>query len=382
MKNILLFALCASLHFNCFSQIIYEEFNSSKLGESRRLKIQLPRNYNVNVEKKYPIVLVLDGDYLFEPVAGNVDYFSYWEDMPEAIVVGIIQGDSRYDDCAFDDETFMPSEKGANFFEFIGLELLPYIDKKYRTAKFVIGVGHDFTANFLNYYLFKDPPLMNGYINLSPDMAPMMEERLVARIPKIPGKIFYYLATGTDDIKGLMDAAEGLNAQLSGLKSNSFNYYYDNFEGATHYSLGGRGIPNALEKIFSVYRPISKKEYSEVLLKMDTPISTYLLDKYKVIADLFGITNNIRVNDFVATASAAEKRQQWESLREIATLAKKQYPNTVLGDYYLGRYFEETGEPKKAMKIYQGAYDKEEVDFITIDKLLDRADKIKSDFGY
>jgi len=382
MKNLLLFVLCASFHFNCFSQIIYEEFNSSKLGESRRLKIQLPRNYNVNVEKKYPIVLVLDADYLFEPVAGNVDYFSYWEDMPEAIVVGIIQGDSRYDDCNFDDETFMPSEKGANFFEFIGLELLPYIDKKYRTAKFVIGVGHDFTANFLNYYLFKDPPLMNGYINLSPDMAPMMEERLVARIPKIPGKIFYYLATGTDDIKGLMDAAEGLNAQLSGLKSNSFNYYYDNFEGATHYSLGGRGIPNALEKIFSVYRPISKKEYSEVLLKMDTPISTYLLDKYKVIADLFGITNNIRVNDFVATASAAEKRQQWESLREIATLAKKQYPNTVLGDYYLGRYFEETGEPKKAMKIYQGAYDKEEVDFITIDKLLDRADKIKSDFGY
>src|SRR5690606_27247383 len=214
MKNLLLFVLCASFHFNCFSQIIYEEFNSSKLGESRRLKIQLPRNYNVNVEKKYPIVLVLDADYLFEPVAGNVDYFSYWEDMPEAIVVGIIQGDSRYDDCNFDDETFMPSEKGANFFEFIGLELLPYIDKKYRTAKFVIGVGHDFTANFLNYYLFKDPPLMNGYINLSPDMAPMMEERLVARIPKIPGKIFYYLATGTDDIKGLMDAAEGLNAQF------------------------------------------------------------------------------------------------------------------------------------------------------------------------
>jgi len=115
---------------------------------------------------------------------------------------------------------------------------------------------------------------------------------------------------------------------------------------------------------------------------MDTPISQYLLDKYKVIEDLFGITNNIRVNDFIATATASEKRKQWESLREIATLAKKQYPDTVLGDYYLGRYYEETGEPKKAMKIFQGAYDKEEVDFITIDKLLDRADKIKTDFGY
>jgi hypothetical protein len=166
------------------------------------------------------------------------------------------------------------------------------------------------------------------------------------------------------------------------LKSNSFSYYYDNFESATHYSLGGRGIPNALEKIFSVYRPISKKEYNDVLLKLETPIHQYLLDKYKTIEDLFGITNNIRVNDFIATATAAEKKNQWESLREIGTLAKKQYPNTMLGDYYLGRFYEETGEPKKAMKIFQGAYDKEEVDFITSEKLLDRADKIKNDFGY
>jgi predicted alpha/beta superfamily hydrolase len=382
MKSMLIFLVGVLLSNASFSQIIYEEFKSERLDQSRRLKIQLPRNYDTNVDKKYPIVLVLDADYLFEPVAGNVDYFSYWEDMPESIVVGVMQSKSRYLDCAYDDNTFLPDDKGAKFFEFIGMELIPYIDKKYRTAKFIIGVGHDFTANFLNYYLFKDPPLLNGYINLSPDLAPMMDQRLVDRIPQIKEKIFYYLATGTDDIKGLMETSEDLNKQLSGLRSNTFSYYYDNFEGATHYSLGGRGIPNALEKIFSVYRPISKKEYSEVLLKLKTPVSQYLLDKYKVIEDLFGITNNIRVNDFIATATASEKLKQWESLRVIATLAKKQYPETVLGDYYLGRFYEETGEPKKAMKTFQGAYDKEEVDFITIDKLLDRADKIKDDFGY
>ncbi len=382
MKTIFLFVVGVMLYSNAFSQIIYEEFKSTKLDQSRRLKIQLPRNYDKNVNKKYPIVLVLDADYLFEPVAGNVDYFSYWEDMPESIVVGVMQGDSRYFDGAYDETTYFPDDKGAKFFEFIGLELIPYIDKKYRTAKFIIGVGHDFTANFLNYYLFKEPPLLNGYINLSPDLAPMMDERLVSRIPQIKEKIFYYLATGTDDIKGLMEASESLNAQLSGINSKTFSYYFDNFEGATHYSLGARGIPNALEKIFSVYRPISKKEYSEVVLKLKTPVSQYLLDKYKVIEDLFGITNNIRVNDFIAAATASENLKQWESLREIATLAKKQYPETVLGDYYLGRFYEETGEAKKAMKIYQAAFDKEEVDFITIDKLLDRADKIKSDFGY
>ncbi len=364
------------------SKIIYEEIQSYKLDESRRLKIQLPRDYEENIDKVYPIVIVLDANYLFDPVAGNVDYFSYWEDMPESIVVGIMQGDKRYDDCNYDDGNFMPAETGANFFEFIGLELIPFIDKTFRTAKFTIAVGHDFTANFINYYLFKDPPLFNGYINLSPDLAPLMDERIPERIPQIQSKIFYYLATGSDDIKDLRELSEMLNTSLKNIESDTFDYNFDNFEGATHYSLVARAIPSALEKIFSIYRPISQEEYKDVLLKLETPISQYLTDKYKTIENLFGLTNSIRINDYMATLKAAEKRKQWESLRDIATMATRQYPETVLGPYYMGRFYEETGEPKKAMRTFQGAYDKEEVEFITIDLMLDKADKIKEDFGY
>lgn len=379
--QLLVFLLVSTLSFGQ-SKVIYEEFSSDILDNTRRLKIQLPRDYDTNTEKAYPIVLVLDANYLFEPVAGNVDYFSYWEDMPESIVVGIMQGDSRYDDCSYDDVNFMPEDQGADFFEFIGLELIPYIDESYRTAKFVIAVGHDFTANFINYYLFKDPPLFNGYISLSPDLAPKMDERLRERLPNIPQKIFYYLATGTDDVKDLMEISEDLSKKLKPLESDTFKFYYDNFEGATHYSLVARAIPSAMEKIFSVYRPISKQEFTDVIMKLNTPIHLYLLDKYKTIENLFGLTNPIRKNDFVATATAAEKKKQWESLREIANLAQRQYPDTVLGDYYMARYYEETGEPKKAMRTYQGAFDKEEVDFITVDLMLDKADKIKEDFGY
>ncbi len=379
---VLVFGVLLSLHAMGQSKIIYEEFSSERLGESRKLKIQLPRDYETNTEKAYPIVIVLDANYLFEPVAGNVDYFSYWEDMPEAIVVGIMQGDKRYDDCSYDDTSFMPAEKGAEFFEFVGLELIPFIDNNFRTAKFTIAVGHDFTASYINYYLFKDPPMFNGYISLSPDLAPMLDERLPERIPAIQSKIFYYLATGTDDIKNLRDISEDLNQKLSPLKSDNFAYYYDNFEGATHYSLVARAIPSALEKIFSVYRPISKEEFNEKIMKLETPIHEYLLQKYGTIKELFGLENPIRINDYIACATACEKKKQWESLQEIAKLASKQYPDKVLGDYYMARSYEEMGEPKKAMRTYQAAFNKEEVDFITVDLMLDKADKIKEDFGY
>jgi|TARA_B110000467_G_scaffold135787_1_gene132905 predicted alpha/beta superfamily hydrolase len=384
MNKIFLVIIVLLFGLNSFSQskVIYEEFQSNILDQSRRLKIQLPRDYEENTEKVYPIVVVLDANYLFEPVAGNVDYFSYWEDMPESIVVGIMQGDTRYDDCNYDSTEFMPDGTGADFFEFIGLELIPYFDNNYRTAKFTIAVGHDFTANFINYFLFKDPPLFNGYICLSPDLAPLLDERLPVRIPQIQTKTFYYLATGSDDIKDLREITEMLNNSLKVLKSDNFDYNFDNFKGATHYSLVARAIPSALEKMFSVYRPISNEEYTDVILKLKTPIHLYLTEKYATIRDLFGLSNPIRVTDFIATCKASEKKKQWESLREIATMAKKQYPDSALGDYYLARYYEETGEAKKAMRIYQGAYDKEEVDFITIDLMLDKADKIKEDFGY
>ncbi|MCR9181926.1 MAG: alpha/beta hydrolase-fold protein [Flavobacteriaceae bacterium] len=382
MAKSFLFAICLLLVSNLSSQVIYEEFNSTKLGETRQLKIQLPRNYEANTNKVYPIVLVLDGDYLFEPVAGNVDYYSYWEEMPEAIVIGIMQSGSRDRDGFYDDTNFFPTETGANFFEFIGLELIPYIDEKYRTAKFILAVGHEFTANFINYYLFKDPPLFNGYLSLSPDLAPLMETRIPEKLAMSPHKIFYYLATGSNDIKPIREITLELNKGMSGINQENIHYYFDDFEGASHYSLVGKAIPAALEEIFSIYRPISKKDYDEIILKLQTPVFDYLITKYKTIEDLFGFKTTVRENDIIAIASAAERKKEWASLEQVAKMAQKEHPDKVIGHYYLGRFFEETGEPRKAMRTYQGAYELDEVGFITIDLLLDKADKIKQDFGF
>jgi hypothetical protein len=381
MKNcFLLFILLIS--FSAISQVNYETIFSEKLGEDRNIKIQLPRNYESNSEKRYPIFIVLDGDYLFEPVAGNVDFYSYWEDMPEAIVVGINQLDTRVDDGYFDDTNYFPSDTGANFFEFIGLELLPYLDKNYRTAKFVIAVGHDYTANFINYYLFKDPSLFQGYINLSPDFAPMMAERLSEKLSTINQKIWFYMATGTDDIKSIREDVIYTDKQLSLVENALVKYYYDDFEGATHYSLVGRAIPMAIEDIFSIYRPISNKEYKEDLLNTEGSLYNYLIEKYDVIESLFGLDNTIRVNDFQAISAAIEKLEKWNDYEALGKLARKEHPDTMLGNYYLGRFYEETGEPKKAMRTYQSAFLLKEIGNLTKDLMLEKADKIKADFGY
>ena len=364
------------------AQVKYDKIESSKLGESREIKIQLPRGYDPNQDKTYPLFIVLDGDYLFEAVTGNVDYYGYWEDMPGAIVVGINQFDKRYDDCMYSEQNSLPIDTGVKFFEFIGMELLPYIEKKYKTGNFKVAVGHGETANFINYFLLKPQPLFKGYIAISPELAPKMINYIPEVLSKMPSKIFYYLANTNNDTASVKQMTEVLNTDISALENKNLFYKFDSFEKPTHYSVPTHAIPNAIESFFKVFQPISKEEYKETILKLDTSPVEYLQEKYKNINELFGINKQILVNDFKAISAAIEKTKKFEYYEALAKIARDEYPKTILGNYYLARFYEESGESKKAMRTYQSGVVFDEVGGITKDEMLQKAEAIKIDFGY
>jgi predicted alpha/beta superfamily hydrolase len=377
----LILLVCCALGF-VNAQVVYKTLESSKLGKTRELKIQLPRSYNYDKNNTYPLFIVLDGDYLFEAVSGNVDYYSYWEDMPEAIVVGVNQFDSRFDDTMYSEQNSLPVETGAAFFEFIGAELIPFIETTYRTGKFKVAIGHGETANFINYYLLKEKPIFQAYIAMSPELAPKMIQYLPERLSKIPTKTFYYLATTQNDSESIKKMAEALDTDVKAIDNKNLLYKYDVFEKPMHYSVPTHALPNALENIFLAFQPISKKEYQETILKLETSPVVYLQEKYQAIKDFYGIEKQILVNDFKAISAAIEKTRKFEYYEDLSKIAQKQYPKTLLGSYYAARFYEETGDPKKAMKTYQSAYILEEIAGITKDLMMEKSDAIKVDFGY
>ncbi len=381
MKRFLLLLITLVLSNTLTAQTIYKEINSEKLGESRQLKIQVPRNYDTS-DKKYPVVVVFDGDYLFEIVAGNVDYAAYWEDMPEAIVVGINQYQKRDADCYYSEQNSLPIETGAAFFEFVSMELIPFIDKNFRTENFKVAVGHGQTANYINYYLLKGVPLFQAYISLSPSLAPDMKTYLTEKMPKLEQKIFYYLAAANNDKGDIKEETEALAKSISSIENDNLLDHSEVFTDATHYSLPAQAIPKALQKIFLVFQPISLKEYKETVLNLEGNPVDYLKEKYETIETLFGIKKPILINDFKAIEAAIKKKEKYEYFEDLGNLARKEYPDTLLGHYYLGRFYEETGKSKKAMKTYQSAYVLQEIGGITKDLVLELAEQIKSDFGY
>lgn len=364
--------------FSMFSQKTTESFTSKKLGTTREITVGLPSTYELNPTKKYPLLILLDGDYLFDPFYGALDYGTYWDDLPETIVIGINQRNSRMEDCRFNNNNGLPSGKGADFFEFIGGELLPYIEKKYRIAPFKIIAGHDTTAGFLNFFLYKDNPLFDAYISLSPEFAPEMESRIPEKLAQSKKAIFYYQSSADGDIRQLREPIKNLDANLKTITNSNIDYKYDEFQNASHYSLVLYSIPSALYQIFDSYKPISSSEFTEKIVTLQSGYVDYLTNKYDLISNKLGLKIPVRLNDFKAIEAAILKNNAYNELDKLAEIADKNYPKSMLGSYQLGLMYEKMGDAKRAANKYQQASQLEEIGNLTKDMMFDKYDNMKS----
>lgn len=379
MKKAILLLLLTSVLAN--AQVLDEDFNSNKLGETRKIHIYVPDGYDAQDKRTYPLIVVLDADYLFDNFVANSKLYSYWEEMPQAIVVGIGQEGTRIGDTGYNDDSGLPEERGAAFFEFIGMELLPYMERSYKTANFKMIAGHGTTANFINYFLFQEKPLFDAYISLAPRFAPFMVQRVADKLTTTDAKRFYYLATGDNDSRSSRKAVQELNGLLKA-SENEMLYYYNDFTNTSQNAVAGYGIASALNQIFGIYKPISKTEYKENIVTLENNIYDYLEKKYLDIENFFGFKKKVTINDFMAIYAAVEKKEDLESLEKLGQLGLKEYPDTMLGFFFQAEFYEKSGEPKKALRTYEKAFGSQEIDFLTKDMMLDRIDALKADFGW
>lgn len=377
MKKTLTFVVCLLLSTVVFAQVKFEKFESRKLNTTREIKIKLPKNYDSSSKIKHPVIVVFDGDYLFEPVVGQVSFQTYFDGMPESIVVGIVQGHERVYDSYADDVTGLPIESGARFYQFIGEELLPYIDSKYNTSKFRVAIGHDIMGNFINTFLFSDKPLFQAYINLCPDFKGNMDQNVVNRLKFLEDDVFYYMATSDGDIKSIRESVEATNMQLKEIDNKALTYYYDELEGDTHYTMVTGALSKALDQIFDIYKPLGEKELKEKVLTYDGTLDDYIEKRYKRIETLFGIQKPIPEEEFEKVVEIADQREDLESLERIGKLANKQLPESSLGTYYLALHAEKTGKTKKASKLYETALTLTETPQFNREFILAQVEKLK-----
>jgi tetratricopeptide (TPR) repeat protein len=287
-----------------------------------------------------------------------------------------LQGKERYYDGYCDEVTGLPKESGLRFHNFVADELIPYLDFKYNTSKFRVAVGHDLMGNFINSYLFKEDPLFQAYVCISPDLSGTVKDYLSERLEFFKNDFFYYMATSDKDLPDIREAVLDANTQIAAVKNQYLTYYFDDFKNETHYTLVTSAISKSFDKIFELYKPLCEKELEEKVLPYEGTLDKYLVSRHNRIEDYFGIKKPITDEEIEKVIKVAEQRNDLESLEKIGKLAKKLNPNSLLGTYYLAQYAEKLGKTKRAKKLYEDALTLNDVSYIKRDFIFSKIDEL------
>ena len=356
-----LFCLCFQL-LQAQTTTVFQ-FHSDTLDEDRTIRIHLPQSFDTATTREYPLILALDGEYLFYALMGNSEVLTTARKiMPESIVVGIDQNylvenrSARWSDCDYKYKSGELEGKGISFKYFIENELLPHLAEHYRVGKFKAIAGHSFTANYINYFLEGD--VFSGFIAISPYIPESTEEQIKKSIEAKSGNSYYYLSTGSRDLSGHVTQISRQDSTVFGqIANNRFHYTFHNYENETHMSLVSRSAPDALTHLYRDYMPLHLIDEAEQLALLEEPdLVGYITSRYENIRNTYGIEMPYREDDLTTISWIIAEQEDWEQLKEIGDKQVSLFPSSVYGYYTLGLYEEKQNNLVGALEFYKKGY--------------------------
>ena len=286
--------------FSGFSQKIIEtKIASDILENSRNLKIYLPKGYEKDSLKNYPLAVVFDAEYLFDIYVGNSVFFALKDRAPKQIVVGISMEKTKKKDSYYNIENGRLNTTNIQFYEFVRDEVIFFMESNYRTSPFISLIGEGTSANLISHYLKESQPFINSYICINPTFSDFVELEFQSYNLKkfLKEDNTFYLYTNNSTSFSLKKQARigELQKGLSSLEIKNFNIINDTIRTSSSISAMSEAIPRAINKIFEIYSPITKDEF-EKNIKDTTPKDAiaYLENKYLEIEFLFGSNIGIR----------------------------------------------------------------------------------------
>lgn len=149
--------------------IVDTTLHSAIMNEDRRVIVHLPRNYSKDTGGKYPVMYVLDGTSQDQHTFDKMTVLSDAGLIPSAIVVGLpnTRGNRERDQTP----PFMRRDVndqnslfgvGDKFLAFIEKELIPFVERTYRTSGYRAISGNSRGGLFVLYSLIERPDLFQA----------------------------------------------------------------------------------------------------------------------------------------------------------------------------------------------------------------------------
>ena len=251
-----------SRHAPITGRVETEDLPSQLVGDTYRLWVRLPPEYDQATERHYAVVYQLDANFLaldqFNVSAGAVSDLAARSLVPEAIVVGIgypsqdvDQTKGRFRDYTVANSVYGTGGAGA-FLRFLAEELFPHIEAKYRALSTGRTIsGHSLGGFFALHSLMQPAPLFENFIAADPSFADAkaaLFDEVAAFAPPDGAHFRVYLSLATIDDAEQNIYFEAFYPRLQShsavtLKTERFQAYHTDivtpsFESGLEFTLG------------------------------------------------------------------------------------------------------------------------------------------------
>lgn len=247
-------------------------FSSTHVNQEYQLFISLPQTYTES-NKTFPVLYLLDGNGIFALVKPIIELLQLMQRVPELILVGIGYPKATYMETLSlrsRDLTYLkmtPEQKAAKdfpveetggasrFFSFIAQELVPYIDREFRTDPHERALaGFSLGGTFVVYAMFQQPSLFNRMIANSPDVEDILdiENQYAKAHSSLPLKFILATESPADDAEPQqwVERRRQFVKVIDDRKYAGLDTKLHIFEGIDHASAGPIGFTYALRDIY------------------------------------------------------------------------------------------------------------------------------------
>ena len=321
------------------------KINSRILGEERTILVRVPLNYERSGER-LPVVYMLDAHPPQNAMMSGIIEQQAWSGvMPEMILVGI-QNTNRLRDLT---PTKAPEREGSGggdkFLQFIETEVIPLVEKNYRTQPYRIFAGHSLGGLFVVYSFVARPDLFNAYVAASPflqwdnNFVIKRAEDVFKQNKAWNKRMFAALGDEPEYENGFNSFQELLKKS----KPKDFDYEFQQYKNENHGSVVLPAYYAGLRKIFAGWTPQSGS-------------IAELENHYKKLSERFGykiLPPENLLNQIGYQLLRADKTT--EALEAFKKNVEN-YPNSANVYDSLGEAYEKNGQLKLARDSYEKAY--------------------------
>jgi len=339
----------------------YRKLYSNVLNEDRIILVNLPRGYD-ETTIHYPVLYILYGGQVegyFAEAVHIINRLSVGSVIPDMIIIGIENVD-RYRDCLPINRNGEPGGAG-NFLRFFKEELIPYVDKSYRTKDFRILGGPQAGATFSLYAMIEEPALFNVNIITNPFWITSIREYMFSKSNDFfnqnqnLNKFLFISTYPHSNSKAMLEYLQKFKLIVENGKQKDFILIINTEKEDEDDVVPPIGLRKGLRKYFKEYKFPNETEINGL---------EDLKEYYQNLSQKYTYEVDIPEFTLIRQGDGLEERQKLEEAKILYEYVVKKYPHDLNSYARLADLHRRWGNYDLAIKYYEQFLERRRMPFI------------------